>query len=137
MKRKRKQENNKTMYFAAINPLTDIVHVSSVGKKGVAVETGQPILFTSENKEDVYDMVDSDWEYTPYTEAEAADLESVLDDINESGNLIMTAIDRPGSTDKLLIFSDIAFNSLPSATKAKLLPKKETKDGKRLKKAQL
>lgn len=147
-KRERKNTGNSTIYYAAINPLEGIVHTGSF-LKGQSVETGQPVLFTSTSKEEVYDMVYSEWqedergkvsgtlndfEYTPYTTDEEGELEAVLDDINETDKLKMVAIDRPDSTDKLLIFSLEAFNSLPSGTKSKLLPKKQAKDGKRLKK---
>lgn len=174
MKRLKKHESNGTIYFAAINPIDGVIHLGEFAD-GNQVETGLPVLYTSYNQGEVYDMVYSSWEYveeagapererlskfprdirpqraekpakpnlvgikrefefTPYTESEFADLDAILAEINDTGNFKIVAIDHPGSSDKLLVFSEFAFSKLPADTQIALQARKAAKDGTRIKK---
>lgn len=175
MKRLKQRENGQTIYFAAIDPVNDVIRLGQIDS-GNQVETGLPVLYTSTKQEDVYDMVYSSWEFveeveerpevggtsefprdirparakkpsklnfvgikrefefTPYTESEFADLDAVLAGINATDNLKIVAIDRPESSDRLLVFSEFAFSKLPADTQIALQARKAAKEGTRIKK---
>lgn len=79
----------------------------------------------------VFKGVPREFEFTPYTPDEYADLDDVLAAINDTDDFKLAAVERPGSNGKLLAFSEFAFGKLPMETQTKLQARK---DAKRIKK---
>lgn len=146
-----KNELNEIIYYVCVNPLTEAYSIGEVAP-GLQVETGLPSLFISPDKKEAYDLAFSEWsededknitgtlrEYTfsVYEESESGELKQVLNDINSGENLKISSIDRPNSTDKLIMFSEYSFNHLPDLIKQKLSSYKSIKDGKRITKGEV
>jgi hypothetical protein len=144
----KKNQNQSSIYYVAFNPLTDKYSIGEVSK-GLQIETGLPCLFTSSVKKTAYDMAFSEWsededgnisgtlreyEFSVYPESEEEDLNQVVSEINKSSNFKISSLKRKDSTDKLLMFSEYSYSKLPKSAGDILKAKKESKDGKRLKK---
>lgn len=151
MNHRKKHDKTGNLYFAAFNPLTDVIVIGEL-TKGLQVETGQPTLFTSTSKKKVCDMAFSEWqedeegnvtgtpreyEFSVYPESEQEALDEVLTELNGEDGFNVKAIKRPGSKDRLLMFSAHSHGQLSTERKERLKNKKTLKDGKRLKKSQL
>lgn len=183
MKRLKKHiADEDTIYFVAMNPIDGVTHFGEL-RNGNEVETGLPVLYTSTDKDEVYNMVYDSWEmveeeettvekirisnvpdsmraskntkkrklpvrkvcvgtprefeFTSYTQDESADLDDILAEINTSADFKIVAVDKPDSTDRLLIFSDYSFSKLPGKTQDNLMARKIKGDGKRIKKEDL
>ena len=109
-----------------------------VDKLGLEVVASVPEFARStETEPPVCQGTPREFEFTPYTIAEQADLDAVLDIINSTDVLTMVSVPRPNSTDKLLIFSEYALSVLPVDVQLQLAPYKAAKDGQRLKKDEL
>lgn len=68
MERLKKNESNGAIYFAAIDPVNDVIRFGEIGI-GSQVQTGLPMLYTSTSQDDVYDMAYSSWEMVEEDEA--------------------------------------------------------------------
>jgi len=146
----KKNDNQNSIYYVAFNPLTDEYSIGEVSK-GLQVETGLPSLFTSSVKKTAYDMAFAEWsededgnisgtlreyEFSMYPESEEEDLNQVASEINRSSNFKISSLQRKGSTDKLLMFSEYSYSKLPQSARDILKARKEKKDGKRITKQQ-
>ena len=146
-----KNETSELIYYVAVNPLTEVYSIGEVSQ-GLQIETGLPSLFTSIDKKTAYDLAFSEWSededeniigtlreyiFSVYTTEEEIELQQVLEDINSSENLKLSAINRPNSTDKLIMFSEYSFNQLSDAIKQKLSTYKSIKDGQRITRGQV
>ena len=150
MNHRKKQDTDGTTYFVAFNPLTAKIAVGEL-TKGLQVETGQAILFTSPTKKTAYDMAFSEWsedddgnvsgtpreyEFSEYPEGDT-ELEEVLAQINGAAGFHMKSIKHPRSDKRLLAFSEHSFGKLPKTRRAKLAGKKQLRDGSRVKRLDL
>lgn len=156
MDRIKKQKKGDAVYFAAINPIDDIIHLGKVNSCH-QVETGQPLLFTSKIQEEVYDMAYSEWnliedpktgrqkligtprefEFSSYTSRERGQMNSIISEINRTDNFKVIELEHPNSSHKLIAFSEYAFSKLPEQTRLRLASRKIARDGKRIKKKDL
>ena len=147
----KKHDKTGIVYFAAFNPLTGSIAVGEL-QKGLQVETGQAVLYTSTSKNKAYGMAYSEWsededgnitgtpreyEFSVYPESESEELDEVLTELNGQDGFNVSAIKRPKSKDKLLMFSEHSHGHLSDARKTRLKDKKVLKDGKRLKRGEV